>query len=155
VSDPVRTRIKEEAMTLEVIRIGGMDLRFLHSKETSEGSLDLFEMTVQPGAHVPVAHFHENWDETVYGLRGMSTWRVDGHDVELEPRRAIFIKRGVVHSFRNDTQEPTTCLNILTPGVLGPGYFREMAALIASGPPDPELVKATMLRHGLIPAAGF
>jgi hypothetical protein len=30
-----------------------------------------------------------------------------------------------------------------------------MAALIASGPPDPELVKATMLRHGLIPAAGF
>jgi len=57
-------------MTLEVIRIGGMDLRFLHSKESSEGSLDLFEMTVQPGARVPVAHFHENWDETVYGLRG-------------------------------------------------------------------------------------
>jgi hypothetical protein len=67
----------------------------------------------------------------------------------------IFIKRGIVHSFRNDAQEPTTCLVILTPGVLGPGYFREMAALIASGPPDPELMKATMLRYGLIPAAGF
>ena len=104
---------------------------------------------------MPVAHFHENWDETVYGLTGVRTWRVDGRDVELEPGRAVFIKRGIVHSFRNDTREPATCLNILTPGVLGPGYFREMAALIVSGPPGPELVKTTMLRHGLIPAAGF
>ena len=142
-------------MTLEVIHIGGLELRFLQSKESSEGSLDLFEMTVQPGARVPVAHFHENWDETVYGLTGVSTLRVDGRDVELGPGRVVFIKRGIVHSFRNDSQEPTTCLVILTPGVLGPGYFREMAALIASGPPDPELMKATMLRYGLIPAAGF
>jgi uncharacterized RmlC-like cupin family protein len=62
-------------MTLEVIRIGGLELRFLQSKESSDGSLDLFEMIVQPGARVPVAHFHENWDETVYGLTGVSTWR--------------------------------------------------------------------------------
>jgi quercetin dioxygenase-like cupin family protein len=142
-------------MTLEVIRIGGLELRFLESKESSDGSLDLFEMVVEPGARVPVAHFHKNWDETVYGLAGVSAWRVDGRDVELEPGQAVFIKRGIVHSFRNDAQEPTTCLVTLTPGVLGPGYFREMAALIASGPPDPELVKATMLRHGLIPAAGL
>lgn len=134
--------------------MGGLELRFLQSKETSEGSLDLFEMTVQPGARVPVAHFHENWDETVYGVSGMSTWRVDGRDIELAPGGAVFIKRGIVHSFRNDKQEPTTCLNILTPG-LGPAYFREIAALLAVGPPDPEQVKATMLRHGLIPAAGF
>jgi quercetin dioxygenase-like cupin family protein len=141
-------------MTFEAIRIGGLELRFLQSKESTEGSLDLFEMTVGPGARVPIAHFHENWDETVYGLTGVSTWRVDGRDVELEPGRAVFIKRGIVHSFRNDSQESTTCLNILTPG-LGPGYFREMAALVLSGPPDPEQVKATMLRYGLIPAAGF
>src|SRR5271154_2033746 len=142
-------------MTLEVIRIGGLELRFLQSKESGDDSLDLFEMLVQPGARVPVAHFHENWDETVYGLTGVSTWRIDGRDVELEPGKAVFIKRGIVHSFSNGTQEATTCLNILTPGVLGPGYFREMAALIASGPPNPEVVKTTMLRHGLIPAAGF
>jgi quercetin dioxygenase-like cupin family protein len=144
----------EEAMTFEVIRIGGLELRFLQTKESSEGSLDLFEMTVEPGARVPVAHFHENWDETVYGLTGVSSWRVDGREVELGPGRALFIKRGIVHSFRNDKPEPTTCVNILTPG-LGPGYFREMAALVSSGPPDPERVKATMLRYGLIPAAGF
>jgi len=141
-------------MTLEVIRMGGLELRFLQSRESSQGSLDLFEMTVQPGARVPIAHFHESWDETVCGLSGVSIWRVDGRDIELQPGGSVFIKRGVVHSFRNDSAEPTTCLNILTPGVLGPGYFREMAALIASGRPDPDQMKATMLRHGLFPAAG-
>jgi quercetin dioxygenase-like cupin family protein len=137
---------------LEQIRMGGLELRFLQSKESSEGSLDFFEMIVQPGARVPVAHYHQSWDETVYGLSGVSNWRIDGRDIELKPGESVFVKRGIVHSFRNDGPAPTTCLNILSPGVLGPGYFREIAALIASGPPDPERLKETMLRHGLVPA---
>jgi hypothetical protein len=36
--------------------------------------------------------------------------------------------------------------------VLGPGYFREIAALLAEGAPDPAKMKAIMLRrHGLVP----
>ena len=104
---------------------------------------------------MPIAHFHENWDESVYGLTGVSVWRVAERDIVLKPGSAVFIKRGIVHSFRNEGAEPTTCLNVLTPGVLGPGYFREMAALIAEGPPDLDRMKETMLRHGLVPAAGF
>jgi hypothetical protein len=82
----------------------------------------------------------------------VSTWRVDGQDIALEPGQSIFIKRGIVHAFRNDSQGATTCLCILTPGVLGPGYFREIAALLAEGAPDPVKMKAIMLRHGLVPA---
>ncbi len=139
---------------METIRIGGLELRFFHTKESSGGSLDLFEMTVQPNARMPVAHYHESWDETVYGLSGRLTFRMDGHDVGLEPGQSQFIRRGIVHSFRNETQEPASCLVILTPGVLGSGYFRDMAALVAGGPPDPQRMEAVMLRHGLIPAAG-
>jgi quercetin dioxygenase-like cupin family protein len=141
-------------MALEVIRIGGLELRFLQTKEGSDGSLDLFEMTVAPNGKVPVPHYHKNWDETVYGVSGVSSWRVDGKDIELRPGETIFVKRGIVHGFRNDSGEPTTCLNILSPGVLGPGYFREIAALTAGGPPDVERIKATMLRHGLVPVPG-
>ena len=61
---------------------------------------------------------------------------------------------GVVHSFRNDSQAATKCLCVLTPGVLGPDYFRELAALVSGGRPDPEAMKAVMLRYGLIPAPG-
>ena len=140
---------------LEVIRIGALELRFLQSKETSDGSLDLFEMTIPPKARVPVPHFHENWDETVYGLGGVSIWRVDEREVALQPGAVVFVKRGIVHSFRNDGEEVATCLNILSPGVLGPAYFREMGELIAGGRPDPERMSAIMLRHGLVPAPGF
>ena len=135
----------------EVIRIGGLELRFLRSKNDTGGSLDMFEMTVQPNARMPVPHYHETWDETIYGLAGLTTWRIDGQDVGVEPGHSVFIKRGVVHGFRNDTQVPATCLCVLTPGVLGPDYFREMAALITGGPPDLAKMKETMLRYGLVP----
>jgi hypothetical protein len=81
----------------------------------------------------------------------VTTWQVDGRDIAVEPCASTFIKRGVVHGFRNDTQEPATCVCILTPGMLGPAYFREMAALLAGGAPDPEKMKETMLRYGLVP----
>jgi quercetin dioxygenase-like cupin family protein len=139
---------------LDVIRIAGLELRFLQSKDSTGGSLDLFEMTVEPQGRVPIAHHHATWDETVYGLSGRMTFRIDGRDVTLEPGTSAFIGRGVVHSFRNDTSAAATCLCVLSPGVLGPGYFREMAALIAGGAPDPAKLKDTMLRHGLIPAPG-
>jgi quercetin dioxygenase-like cupin family protein len=101
-----------------------------------------------------VPHYHESWDETIVGLMDVTTWRVNGKDIKLTPGESMFIKRGIVHSFRNDSSEAASCLCILTPGVLGIGYFREMAALLASGAPDPAKMKETMLRYGLVPAPG-
>ena len=95
---------------LDVIRIGGLELRFLQTRQSSEGSLDLFEMTAQPNAQMPAAHYHESGDEAVYGPSGIMTFRVDGQDINMRPGRSEFIKRGIVHSFRNHTQEPATCL---------------------------------------------
>jgi len=135
----------------ETIRIGGLEVRFLHSKETTRGGLDVFEMTVQPNARMPVPHYHESWDEVAYGLTGATTFHVAGQEHVLRPGQSVFIGRGIVHGFRNDTHETTTCLCILTPGVLGPAYFREMAALMSGGAPDLARMKETMLRYGLVP----
>lgn len=136
----------------ETIRMGGLELRFLWSKEDTAGSLDMFEMTVQPNSRVPVPHYHESWDETVYGLGGETIWRIDGRDVAVGPGQTVFIRRGAVHGFRNDAQQSGKCLCVLSPGVLGPAYFREMATLLADPVPDVAKMKTTMLRYGLIPA---
>lgn len=133
----------------ETIAMGGLSLRFLHSGEDTAGGLDLFEMTVQPKARMPVPHYHEAWEETVYGLEGVTTFRIDGRDVMIGPGDSAFIRRGIVHSFRNETAVPSRCLNLLTPGVLGPRYFREMADLLARG--DLAAMRQTMLRYGLVP----
>ena len=139
---------------VEIIKLGGIELEFLHSKDDTADSLDMFKMTVQPRAKVPVAHYHESWDEAVYGLSGVLNFEIGDEDIAIGPGQSAFIQRGVVHGFKNKTQAPATCLSVLTPGVLGPQYFRELAVMISSGAPlDPGRVKEVMLRYGLIPVA--
>lgn len=136
---------------VETVRMASMELRFLHTPEETNGSLTMFEMHLFHGGRMPVPHHHRDWEETIYGLTGTNTWTVDGRTVEVGPGETLHIPRGIVHGFTNDGSEPTTCLCVLTPGVLGPAYFREMAALIEGGRPDPARMTETMLRHGLVP----
>ncbi|MGH7102859.1 MAG: cupin domain-containing protein [Acetobacteraceae bacterium] len=128
-------------------------LEFLHSLDETDASLDMFRMTVQPKARMPVSHYHESWDETVFGISGVVTFRIAGQDIAIGPGASSFIRRGVVHGFDNRTDAPATCLCVLTPGVLGPAYFREIAALAAAGPPDPARIKDIMRRYGPVPVA--
>lgn len=135
----------------QIINLGAIQLTFLQSKDDTAGSLDLFEMTLQPNARMPIPHYHDRWDETIYGLSGISTWRIDGQDSDVAPGETVFIRRGVVHGFTNRSARPATCLCMLSPGVLGPQYFKEMAALLSADTPDPARMKETMLRYGLVP----
>ena len=70
----------------------------------------------------------------------------------MGPDGTLFIPRGVVHGFGNRRGAPARCLCVLTLSVFGPEYFRELADLVAKGPPDEAAVEAVMLRHGLVPA---
>jgi quercetin dioxygenase-like cupin family protein len=139
---------------MELIRMGALEIRFLRSKHDTGGALDMFELLVPPGARVPVAHYHERWEETVYGLEGEMTWIIGGEEITTGPGDHAFIPRGVVHQFVNRAARAARVLGVLTPGVLGPEYFRELAILINAGPPDPAAIGAIMRRHGLIPAPG-
>ena len=136
----------------ELIRIGQLEIRFLQTKDGTGGALDLFELAVPAGAKVPVPHYHRDYDETVYGLSGALAWTLDGARREVGPGEALFIRRGVVHHFANPHAETARALVVLTPGLVGPAYFREVAALAVPGsPPDPARVREVMLRHGLVP----
>ena len=139
----------------EVIRIGPLSLRFLQCGHETGGVLDLFEMTVPPQARMPMPHYHRDWEETVYGLTGVTTWTLDGAAVDLAPGQTLFIPRGTVHGFDNRGAMVATCLCVLTPGVLGPAYFRAMqAAFAAAAPPDGATLRGIMERHGLVPVPG-
>jgi len=113
----------------------------------------MFEVTVPAGAKVPVPHFHERYDETIYGLDGVMTFTVDGRAVDVRTGDSCFIPRGAVHGFNNLGHTTAKALAVATPGLIGPEYFRDIAAIIkAGGPPDLEKIKAVMLKHGLAPA---
>ena len=139
----------------EEIRIGGLAIRFLIEGHASGGSVAMFEFDVATGAKVPVAHSHDGYEETIYGLTGVLTMTVDGRRSEIGPGEAICIPRGAVHSFENFHSTDAKVLAVVTPGILGPDYFREIVAVVKAavgGPPDPAAIVAVMRRHGLTPA---
>ena len=98
------------AMAVEEIRIGELAVRFLIEGDESRGSVALFEFTVPSRARVPVAHSHDAYEETVYGLEGTLTWTVDGERHEVGPGEALCIRRGVVHRFENEGEATRECL---------------------------------------------
>ncbi|MCZ7588168.1 MAG: cupin domain-containing protein [Gaiella sp.] len=139
----------------EEIRIGELRIRFLLEGDISAGSVSIFEFVVPAGAHVPIAHSHDAYEETIYGLEGTLTWTVDGRPIDVGPGEVLCIPRGAVHRFDNNHDGEARMLGIVTPGILGPAYFREAAAVIEAaggGPPDPAAVGEVMRRHGLTPA---
>jgi quercetin dioxygenase-like cupin family protein len=139
----------------EEIRIGQLTIRFLLEGEASGGSVAAFEFDVPAGAKVPVAHSHDRYEETIYGLAGVLTWTLDGQQTNIGPGELLCIPRGVVHRFDNTHGGDTTMLAIVSPGILGPSYFREIAAVIkaaAGRPPDPARLAEVMRRNGLTPA---
>ena len=135
-----------------VTRVGQIEVRFLLESKETGGQLAMFEFVVPAGAKVPMPHFHERYDETIYGLEGVMTFTVDGKPTEIARGETCFIPRGVVHGFNNLKSSSAKALAVVTPALIGPEYFKEMAALVNSGgPPDLEKIKAVMTRHGLVP----
>jgi hypothetical protein len=84
------------------------------------------------------------------------TWTIGGAAVDVAPGEVLHIRRGEVHRFENVHDADARALAIVTPGILEPDYFREVAAVIgaaAGGPPDLAAIAAVMRSHGLTPAS--
>ena len=139
----------------EPIRVGSLSVKFVLDAEASGGSATAFECEVPANAVMSAAHSHDGFEETNYGLAGVTTFTVDGEPRELHPGEVVFIPRGAVHAFENRSADDAKFLAIVTPGVLGPNYFNEIAAVLnarAGGPPDRAAIGEVMRRHGLTPA---
>jgi glyoxylate utilization-related uncharacterized protein len=81
-----------ESAIADVVRIGGMELRFLVDETQGSGDLVMFEMTVHPNARVPIPHYHREVDEIVYGLSGALTTTVDGKKREVRTGDSVMIR---------------------------------------------------------------
>ena len=144
------------AIASPTIRLGALSIRFVLDAETSDGAATAFECEVPAHAAMSAAHSHDAFEETNYGLAGVTTFTVDGELRELHPGEVVFIPRGAVHAFENHHDEDAKFLAVVTPGLLGPKYFTEIAAVLndaAGGPPDLAAIADVMRRHGLTPAA--
>jgi quercetin dioxygenase-like cupin family protein len=137
----------------ETLQLGPVGVRFLLTGNESNHSASVFEVFV-PAGHKLTAPPHKNdtFEEVLYGISGVLTWTVDGTAIAVGPGQSLCIPRGAVHRFDNVGTEDAKQLVIITPAVMGPAYFRDVAALIASaagGPPDREKMMEIFRRNGM------
>jgi quercetin dioxygenase-like cupin family protein len=145
--------IKIIIMKRQTIKAGQVTIEFLLEAADTNGSAAMFEFTVPVGAKVPMPHYHEHFDETIYGLAGTMTFTVEGKAIDIAPGETCFIPRGAVHGFENLGSGHAKALAVINPALLGPIFFKEIAEIVnAGGPPDIEKLKRVMAKHGLIPA---
>ena len=134
----------------ELITIGQLSMRFLVDGRDTTGHMAMAEMIVQPLAKVPPPHRHVDVDETIHILEGSLAYRVDDCTRVLNVGDYCFSPRGSVHHFSNPGNVPARALVVFSPASIGPEYFREVAAVLgAGGPPNMDLMKSVMQRHGL------
>jgi quercetin dioxygenase-like cupin family protein len=139
----------------EIIAVGALSVRFFIEGADSNGTASVFECYVPANARMPAPHSHDAFEETIYGLEGVTAWTVDGEGREIGPGEAMCVTRGQVHGFDNGGDVDARFLAIATPGVFGSAYFREIGEVLAAsagGPPDLAAIGEVMRRHGLTPA---
>jgi quercetin dioxygenase-like cupin family protein len=135
------------------IQVGALRVLFHVDADQSGGSVTVFECFAPAKARMPAPHSHDAFDETAFGLEGVTSFTVGGELIDLNPRESLFIRRRVIHGFDNMADVDARFLAIISPGLLGPNYFKEIAAVLGSGgPPDVEKIGEVMRRHGLTPA---
>lgn len=137
----------------ETIKIGPLDIRFLLTRDDSNGNASVFEFVCPAGQKLAAPpHKNDAYEEILYGIEGVLTWTVNGVPIDVGPGQALCIPRGAVHRFDNNSNRDAKQLAIITPAIMGPAYFREAAELInaaAGGPPDKVKMVEVFRRHGM------
>lgn len=141
--------------THDEILVGAIAIRPRIEPAETDGVIAIHEFDVPAGTSLPIPHSHDAYEETIYGVKGTVTFTLDGTPYDIGPGATLFIPRDAIHAFANTGHVDATALAIITPGLLGADYFREVAAVLdaaADGPPDLAAIGDVMRRHGLTPA---
>jgi mannose-6-phosphate isomerase-like protein (cupin superfamily) len=114
----------------EVLSLGPSHVKvFLGGMDTG-GRAVLVEEHLPPGPGSPPRHVHLRMDHTFFVTSGTVCFTAGSESVEVGPGGAVFIPRGVPHTFENGSAlEEATFLEFDAPGRFD-SYFRELSVLL-------------------------
>ncbi|HVS42501.1 MAG TPA: cupin domain-containing protein [Candidatus Dormibacteraeota bacterium] len=125
----------------------GIGVVFKLDGEDTGGALSVVEHPFEVGALVP-PHIHTREDEYSMVLEGEIGFRSGDREAVLGPGGYITKPRGELHTMWNAGRTPARLLEIISPAGFE-GFFREVADLVAAGPPDFEQLGHIADRYGL------
>ena len=122
---------------------GGEELQFLGASRMRlkydagvGGDLAVYEYVSSPGVVGPPQHVHHGHDETFFIVAGAFEFTIGTARWELHPGAFLSVPRETPHTFRTSGTGEGRIVGTFNPARFA-GYFRELAAMIAStgGPP--------------------
>jgi quercetin dioxygenase-like cupin family protein len=137
----------------EVLAMGPNTITIKATSEMTGGSFFLSETLIAARAPGPPPHTHEAITDMFYVLEGTLTVLLGDEEHTAGPGAFLCAPPGVVHTFRNDSDQPVRFLNANTPGGFEV-YMRELAANAADGPMTSEQIGAIAARYDFTPVAG-
>ena len=148
-SESGQVMVKEptEGRTIGIV---GDIYRFLATSEETGGRYSMFEATVLPGGGPP-PHIHRREDETFYVLEGEITFQVGDERRVAKSGTFVHMPIGVLHAFKNETNQPAKMLISFAPAGLEEMFF-EVGKDLAEGEtpdePSPEEIKKLLEAGG-------
>src|SRR5919106_620888 len=132
-------------------RVGGLapgvGVVFKLMAEDTGGAVSVVEHPFAVGALVP-PHIHTREDEFSIVTEGEIGFRSEDQEIVLGPGGYIVKPRGEVHAMWNAGPTPARMIEVISPAGLE-GGMREVAAMAATGPPDPAELGALAGRYGM------
>lgn len=114
----------------EVIPLGPSQVSILVGSSDTADRLVLLEEHLPPGPGSPPPHVHRAMDHTFYVTAGTVHFTAGGHEVDVGAGGAVFVPRGVAHTFQNaSSDQGASFLEFDSPGNFD-SYFRELSVLL-------------------------
>ena len=125
----------------------GVGVQFKLDGADSLGALAIVEHPFAVGALVP-PHIHTREDEFSIVTEGRIGFRSNDQEVVLGPGGYIIKPRGEVHAMWNAGKRPARMIEVIAPAGFE-GFFREMAAMTATGVFDWSVLARLSEAYGL------
>jgi mannose-6-phosphate isomerase-like protein (cupin superfamily) len=131
-----------------VLRAFGDEATILLSGAQTGGKFTLFSNVTPPQGGPPV-HYHENEDEQFLVLEGRASFYADGQWTEVPTGTAVYMPKGVVHTFKNVGRTPLRQIIQTTPADFDRFFQRCAEEFARPGPPDMKRLVEIAGEHGI------
>ena len=111
----------------------GTVARFVATGTATRGDFGLYRWEMPATTGGASGHFHRTFSESFYVLNGSPSF-FDGESwTQAQPGFFMYVPRGSIHGFRNDSPTPAAFLILFSPGIAREGYFEALADIGATG----------------------
>jgi len=111
----------------------GTVARFVATGSSTQGDFGLYRWEMPANAGGATGHFHRTFSESFYVLDGQPSF-FDGETwTQGERGFFLYVPRGGIHGFKNESPTPVTFLILFSPGIAREGYFEALADIGATG----------------------